>query len=293
MMSHADRWMFKGLLLLLLLIDLTGTLINTAFLDHDVIGAFGDPTVAVLSSIPSYFFFNSLSGVVITTTVQAYIARQIYRVDNRWWPLSMVILVCVLAEFGLGLYITEQVAIFRTLTTLAADKSFHIIAGLWNVLAAFVDIIAPFGLCALLHTVRTPFKKTNNIIDRIMMNLINRGLLVTIFQVVFVALWFGQPMAFNWSAVYFSSSKLYITTMLAILNMGSRTHNKESLSDPGSLDISYPRNSRGTSHVQSITPIGTLLSEPAAIHISRTVETYDDDGSAPMKSYKSDHVGAL
>ncbi|KAF8579507.1 hypothetical protein K439DRAFT_1637880 [Ramaria rubella] len=293
MTSHVDRWVFKGLLLFLLLVDLVGTIVSTALLDHNLIGGFGDPTGAVLFSIPNFLFFDSLSPVIITTAVQAYIARQIYRVDRRWWPLSMVILVCVLAEFGLGIYVVEQVAIFRAIQTLGDDKRFHIISGLWNVLAAFVDVIATFGLCALLHTVRTPFKKTNNIINRIMMNFINRGLLVTIFQVVFVALWFGQPTTLNWSAVYFSNSKLYMTTMLAILNMGNRSQNKERSSDPGSLDISYPRNSRGTSHVQSINPIGTLLSDPAAIQISRTVETHDDQESFQMKSYKSDHDGAL
>ncbi|KAF8579504.1 hypothetical protein K439DRAFT_1637872 [Ramaria rubella] len=267
MTSHVDRWVFKGLVrfntsfpssdYVSRLVDLVGTIVSTAFLDHNLIGGFGDPTGAVLFSIPNFLFFDSLSPAIITTAVQAYIARQIYGVDRRWWPLSMVIVSCS--------NVVEQIAIFRAIQTLGDDKRFHIISGLWNVLAAFVDLIATFGLCALLHTVRTPFKKTNNIINRIMMNFINRGLLVTIFQVGFVAL----------------------------LNMGNRSQNKENPSDLGSLDISYPRNSRGTSHVQSINPIGTLLTEPAAMHISRTLETYDDQESFPMKSYKSDHDGAL
>ncbi|KAF8581193.1 hypothetical protein K439DRAFT_247036 [Ramaria rubella] len=136
-------------------------------------------------------------------------------VDRRWWLLAVLILIGILGELGLGIYVVNQTAHLRSLSS-TSGGSFHLITGIWPAAASFVDIIATIGLCTLLHNVRTPFKSTNHLITRIMFNLINRGILITIMQLLFVALWFAQPATLNWTPFYFSTGKLYLTTMLAL-----------------------------------------------------------------------------
>ncbi|KAF8585054.1 hypothetical protein K439DRAFT_1660462 [Ramaria rubella] len=210
--SHSDRMLFKGIVILLVLIDLSGSLIATLLLDHNVIGAFGEPIGAALNSLPSYYFLESVGNVIITTTTQSYIAWAIYMVDRRRWPLCVIILIFILGELGFGIYVVGLLASFKSLSSISSGF-FHLAAGLWNSIVSFLDIIATIGLCTVLHTLRTPVKSTDRLINRIMFNFINRGVLITIMQLLFVVLWFAQPTTMIWIPFSFLTVKLYLTTM--------------------------------------------------------------------------------
>ncbi|KAF8592124.1 hypothetical protein K439DRAFT_386871 [Ramaria rubella] len=222
-------------------------------------------------------------------------------VDGRWWPVCVLILVSVLGEIGLGIYVMVQTAHLGTLSSLSVG-SFSLITGIWPAIASFVDIIATISLCTLLHTVRTPFKSTDHLINRIMFNLINRGILVTVVQVLFVALWFAQPTTLNWTPFYFSTGKLYLMTLLALLNMRGYTQNK--LHNMDSFDRhSYTIKNRWNDFGRSTVSFSSLsedvlnclenqnstsLAEEPAIHIGRTVEVFH--GNVRILAYQSTHL---
>ncbi|KAF8581211.1 hypothetical protein K439DRAFT_1636368, partial [Ramaria rubella] len=285
--SNSDRRLFKGALILLVLLDLSGTIVIALILDHNVIGAFAEPIGAALNSLPSYYSLENLANVIITTTAQSYIAWTIHVVDRRWWLLCVLILIGVLGEIGVGIYVVVHTAHLGSLSSTSGGL-FHLISGLWNVIASFVDIIATIGLCALLHTVRTPFKSTDHLINRVMFNFINRGVLITIAQVLFFALWFAQPTTLIWAPFSFLSGKLYLTTLLALLNMRGRTQNRHSNMD--TLDgHSYTLKTRGNNFGQNTNQNGTMPAEGPAIHVGRTVEIFHENrNSFPTDSYKAD-----
>ncbi|KAF8586891.1 hypothetical protein K439DRAFT_1659355 [Ramaria rubella] len=294
-LSNLDRRLFKGVVILLVLLDMLGTLVTILILDHNVIGAFGEPIDAALNSVPSYYLLEILGNVIIATTAQSYISWIIYRVDGRWWPLCVLILIGALGELGLGIYIMDKTAHLGSLSAISGG-SYHLITGIWPAVASFVDIIATIGLCTLLHTVRTPFKSTDHIINRIKFNLINRGILITIVQLLFVALWFAQPTTLNWTSFYFSTGKLYLTTLrtfiserptqldstdidcdsltVALLNMRTqdKLHNMDSLDGQR-----YNLTNRGNNSGRKTNQNGTTLVETPTVHIGRTVEIFHEN----------------
>ncbi|KAF8590337.1 hypothetical protein K439DRAFT_1657454 [Ramaria rubella] len=291
--SNSDRRVFKGIVILLLLLDLLGSLVIALVLDHNLIGSFGEPIDAArLYSLPrsdqtpvpstinqtkeycSYYFLENLGNVIVTIASQGYTAWTIHMMDGRWWPLCVLIFVGVLGELGLGIYIVAQIARVRSLLSISVG-SFHLIVGLWNGIASSVDIIATIGLCILLHTVRTPFKSTDHLINRIMFNFINRGVLITIVQILFVALWFAQPVTLNWTPFYFATGKLYLTTLLALLNMRSHTQNKHINMDSFN-ERQYTLKKRGNSFGQNTNQNDTALAEAPAVHIMKTVEIFHE-----------------
>ncbi|KAF8581191.1 hypothetical protein K439DRAFT_246859 [Ramaria rubella] len=280
--SNSDRRLFKGILIFLVLFDLLGTLVTTLLLDHNVIGAFAEPIGGTLNSVPSYYFLDNIGTVIIATTAQSYIAWIIYKVDHRWWPLAVLILVGVLGELGIGIFVVNQTAHLKSLSS-TSGGSYHLMTGIWPAIASFVDIIATIGLCTLLHTVRTPFKSTNHLINRIMFNLINRGILITIMQLLFVALWFAQPTTLNWIPFYFSTGKLYLTTLLALLNMRGRTQDNMDSFDGHSFTI---KNNFGRNTNQNGTPLAAV----PAVHIGTTVDVFHEYSSFPTDTYKTDET---
>ncbi|KAF8581216.1 hypothetical protein K439DRAFT_1636371 [Ramaria rubella] len=286
--SNSDRKIFKGVLILLVLLDLCGSLVITLVLDHNVIGSFGEPIGAALNSLPSYYFLENLGSVLVTIATQSYTAWTIYMVDGRWWPLCVLILGGVLGELGLGIYIVAQMAHGSSLSSISGG-SFHLIAGLWNAVASFVDIIATIGLCTLLHTVRTPFRSTDHLINRIMFNFINRGVLITVVQILFVALWFAQSTTLLWTPFYFATGKLYLTTLLALLNMKGHTENKHTHMDSFS-GRGYNLKNRGNNSGFGQNTNETTFPEAPAIHIATTVEIFHENDSFPTDGYKADEI---
>ncbi|KAF8577647.1 hypothetical protein K439DRAFT_535079 [Ramaria rubella] len=124
----------------------------------------------------------------------------------------------------------------------------------------------------VLHTAKTPFKSTDQLINRIMFNFVNRGVLITIVQISFVVWWFAQPTTFNWAPFYFATGKLYLTTLLALLNMRGRTQNKYSNMDPFG-GHSYTLKNPGNAFGQNAT--STLAEAPAIV--ARTVEIFNEN----------------
>ncbi|KAF8584802.1 hypothetical protein K439DRAFT_1103164 [Ramaria rubella] len=282
--SKSDSRLFKGMLILLVLFDLLGSIVITLILDHNVIGAFGDPIALNTLTSCRYFFLENLVDLIMTTAAQSYTAWSIYMLDCRWWPLCVLILIGVFGEIGLGIYVVEKVAHFEESSSLFSG-SVYLVSGLFYSIASLTDITATIGLCTLLHTVRTSFESTNQLINKIMFNFINRGVLITIVQVLFLAFWFVQPKTLNWTPFYFSAGKLYLTTMLAMLNMRDRTQNKHNNLDSLDGNSYSPKNLCFGKNTN-----GAALAKASEIHIARTVEIFNDNDSFPTDAYKADEI---
>ncbi|KAF8574130.1 hypothetical protein K439DRAFT_1642420 [Ramaria rubella] len=129
-----------------------------------------------------------------------------------------------------------------------------------------------------------------------MFNFVNQGVLVSIVQVLFLALWFAQPTTLNWIPFYFSSGKIYLTTLLSRgliliksivthrqLSMRGHTQNKHS--SMYSLDgPSFTPMNRGFGQHTN----GAMLTEAPGVHIARTVEIFNDTDSFPSNACKPD-----
>ncbi|KAF8574132.1 hypothetical protein K439DRAFT_1665556 [Ramaria rubella] len=307
--SNSDRKLFKVIVILLVLLDLVGSIVITILFDHNVIGGFVDPIA--LWSLPSYYFLESLGTVTLTTAAQSYTAWSIYILDRRWWPLCVLLLIGIWGQFGVGIFIVERTAHVKTILSFSSG-SIRLFTGIWCSIASFADIIATIGLCTLLHTVRTPFKRTDHLINRIMFIFINRGVLVTIVQVLFVVFWFAQPTNLNWTPFYFSCGKIHLTTLrtfiperltrihfnnidcvdpLAVALLNMRNHTQDQHNNIDSLDgNSYtPKNQSFGQHINQ-NRAAARLNEAPAVHIARTVEIFNDNGSFPSDADKPDEM---
>ncbi|KAL5492813.1 hypothetical protein ACEPAI_4261 [Sanghuangporus weigelae] len=92
-------------------------------------------------------------------------------------------------------------------------------------LAAAADILITLGLCFHLRKSKdneSGLKRTNNVINSLMIYFINRGALTSIFQVLALGTYTGLSSQQNWMIWHLILSKAYVNSLLAILN--ARTH---------------------------------------------------------------------
>ncbi|KAF8574131.1 hypothetical protein K439DRAFT_1624572 [Ramaria rubella] len=117
--SNSDRKLFKVILVLLVLLDLLGSIVITLVLDHNVL---------LLPRNPWRCHFDDRNDPDPLGSAQSYTAWTIYILDCRWWPLCVLILVDVFGEIGLGIYIVEKTIQVKSLSSVSGS-SFHV--GVW------------------------------------------------------------------------------------------------------------------------------------------------------------------
>jgi len=203
----------------MVLVDLLGTIVSTAEFQFNIIGGYTNITNLFASS--NYYILNNLCNIILTTLAQSFIARQIYLVNRSWWAASAVIGFFIVAELALGLYGTGILASFHSLLNLTEEK-FKLTTGFYNVLVLACDLVATISLCIVLRISRNEFKSTNELLSSLLRTFIGRGVLLVIFQAVFVILWFIEVSTFYWMPFFLITGKLYVTTLIALLNLRPR-----------------------------------------------------------------------
>jgi len=206
-----DSWSLRCLVIFLVTLDILGTVIDTVYLDQLFIKEYG--ILSVVQPIPSFVAAENVGTGVITSCVQFFLGWQIFRLDRRWWPASL--LISVFAFGGLILTIIINVELVNLES---GTKGFEIIAGTWNAMSALADIMATVSLCIILASAKGTIQKTNAILNSLLVYFINRGILLTVAQILFMVFWYAAPEKLIWYPFHFCLSKLYVNTFLAMLN---------------------------------------------------------------------------
>ncbi|KAI9058005.1 hypothetical protein FKP32DRAFT_1762002 [Trametes sanguinea] len=114
--------------------------------------------------------------------------------------------------------------------------------------AVAIDALLAATLVITLHKSRTGFKRTDSLIDLLIIYTINTGLVTGVFGVlsfIFALIW---PNSLIWSACNLVATKTYATSLLAVLNSRKRLTDKvsEDCFDSGTINLSALKTTSGT-----------------------------------------------
>jgi len=157
---------------------------------------------------------------LITLLVQSFYAHQIWSLSRNKLLTSILVLL-VIVVFALGLEITVDIIEDGSAVHLASNRVL-IVGGFVQGLAALCDIIITASLCWFLHSKRTGIKRTEKLLDRLIILAINRGLITTIAQLCFLILNVSVPGKVYWFPFHQAVGKLYTNSYLAMLNVRAR-----------------------------------------------------------------------
>ncbi|KAJ7638495.1 hypothetical protein FB45DRAFT_903044 [Roridomyces roridus] len=155
--------------------------------------------------------FNGLIGFI----VQSFLTMRVWRLSNRNIPLTVLTASLVLAEFACSVVFTIQSLQLHTWAELGELKGLSMSV---NVLGAVSDFLIAMILVYYLRQSKTGFKRSDNMISKLIAFSVSTGLLTSIcaiLSLVSIVVW-GNTLIYV--AFYFCLGRLYFNSVLATLN---------------------------------------------------------------------------
>jgi len=206
-----DRLPIKLLVSFLLLADTVNFAFDVAFTYRYTITLFGNFEAVALSN----WVFNTdpVMVVIISSTVQSFFAWRVARLTGYKW-IGILLGLSAFAQFLCGLGTAIGCSIVKEFLRF---QEFRVVVIIWLVLSAVTDIAITGILSWYLHSHRTGFSSTNDIISRLIRITVQTGLITTIWAIVdlIVYLSFSNSLHLIFNIPL---CKLYTISLLSTLN---------------------------------------------------------------------------
>ncbi|KAG2119084.1 uncharacterized protein F5147DRAFT_668132 [Suillus discolor] len=217
--------------------------------------------------------FNGFTGFM----VQSFLAMRVYRLSNKNMIITASVMSLVITELVIVvIYVIKAVG----LTTFTQVPQIRSLSMSINAVAAAGDILIAALLCTFLQRSRTGFRRSDTMINKLMLFTINTGLLTSVcamMSFISIVVW---PDTYIYIAFYFCVGRLYCNSLLATLN-ARKGIRRDSHDEHMSISLHKARRPINN-------PIGSSQMEmpnDLAIRIDTTQE-YTEDEFASEKDFK-------
>ncbi|KAF9043365.1 hypothetical protein BJ165DRAFT_239141 [Panaeolus papilionaceus] len=147
-----------------------------------------------------------------TFVVQVYFASCIYRLKKEAKVLPILIVILAVTQIGAGIAQDVKVASLQSFAQLGKTAPTY---ELQSAATLACDLLITASLLYRLNSSKTGIKSTNSMLDRLMINAINRGGLTAFAAAWNLIFFIALPDAFWFIVGLFVSSKLYMNSALA------------------------------------------------------------------------------
>ncbi|PIL34891.1 hypothetical protein GSI_02678 [Ganoderma sinense ZZ0214-1] len=173
----------------------------------------------LLLNVPRASAFENGVSVLLRTLTQWYVPPfgALYALSNRQQASLLIefgALACAFSSFSLGIVVSLHMYTDSYIFSLAT-VNMRIIAGIDNGTSVICDIVIMVSLCYYLHSRRTGFRRTDSIINRLIVYAVNRGALTTICQGGEMVTMVVLPGRFMFVPFALVGGKLYCNTLFA------------------------------------------------------------------------------
>ncbi|KAF7330747.1 hypothetical protein MVEN_02413400 [Mycena venus] len=272
--KYRDRLALKTMVAVLWILDT----LTTIFVAHSLfLFVFGLLNKKVDVNIPWSFTAEKLLVTIITFIAQCFYAHTIWKVSrNR--IITVFISVLAVGTFALGIYTTVHLFQNAALNSIST-RSFLIVSGLVQGLAALNDIVITGSLSYYLHIKRSSLPSSEKLIDTLIIYAVSRGVLTAVAQIMFLVLNVAMPHHQYWLPFHMAVGKLYVNSVLATLNVRQSLSQTEIILGPG---ISTRGNNAHMSEGdQTATKPITFAAVRGASSVSTTVGTFSRGSVVP------------
>ncbi|KZT25692.1 hypothetical protein NEOLEDRAFT_332787 [Neolentinus lepideus HHB14362 ss-1] len=267
-----DLWHIK----LLVAASFISDTIHQALISHTVytyvVTNFNNPAILgnLIWSLLIEVLFNGFTALM----VQVFFTIRIWKLSERNIPITVGVMLLVLAEFGAVLAYTIKSLSLRTFVELSQLKGLSMSV---NGLAAAGDVAIAFVLCTMLHRSRTGFRQSDTMITKLIIFCVNTGLLTSACAVLSLVFITALPSTFIYICFYFTLGRLYLNSLLATLNARKSIRSNAGGPSDFSENISLPLtevNVRRTASMSASEPKGhSSVGRPIAVRIETCTET--------------------
>jgi len=208
--------------------------------------------------------FNGFTALL----VQSFFVLRIWKLSERNLWLTIPVLLLVLGEFGAVLGYVIQALQLSTFDQLDGLKPLSMTV---NALAAAGDVLIAAILCTMLHRSRTGFKRSDSLINKLIIFTINTGFLTSVCAVLSLVTIVALPDTFVYICFYFTLGRLYSNSLLATLNARKLLRDKAAVGEVLSLELQHT----STGQIQS--PGGIAIRVDTTKEMARDNSSYKFD----------------
>ncbi|PAV17529.1 hypothetical protein PNOK_0759400 [Pyrrhoderma noxium] len=243
-----------------------------------------------LGIIVPTLLYEVIISAIICLFVQSFFVLRIWKLSHKNIYITVVLLALVLAEFLSCAIYTEKALKLKTYQNLAKIVN---LSRTINVLSAASDVAIAMALIWLLQQSRTGFRRSDNMINRLILFSLNTGLLTSLDAIMSLVTITVFPTTFIYIMFFVTISRLYTNSLMATLN--SRKSLSGGLGDESTGDASS--NQRYRARAVEIEAPSTLKfdqginSRGLSIKVNTESETMRDENvkrSAPSADSETD-----
>ncbi|KAJ7263245.1 hypothetical protein B0H12DRAFT_1103888 [Mycena haematopus] len=219
--SPKDKWSIKSFVLVVMFFETTQIVFFFRSTHYRFVQRFGIVEEDLIWSDSLQLLANYLTAF----TVQLYFASRIYRltreamsmIESRAsaWGVYVIVLLAVV-QMAAGLAQTIWSYHLRSYSKLDQTKA---ITTLQTAASLACDLAITGFLCVFLHQNKPGLPRTEKLMNTLMLNSVNRGMLTALSSAGTMILFLVRPDTFWFFLTLAPNSKLYINSMLATLNM--------------------------------------------------------------------------
>ncbi|KLO17951.1 hypothetical protein SCHPADRAFT_900136 [Schizopora paradoxa] len=208
-----DAWQLKLLVAVVWALDSAHQALITASVYRYLITNFFNP--AHLNAIEATLRHMVILNVVIIAVVQGFFLFRVWRLSQKNYVLVGILGILNGAQFvSIAVYYGKC----YHMTSLAQLQTLLTLEKICNVFGAVSDISIAGTLVFLLRKSRTGFKRTETLVNRLVMFTINTGLITSMCAIMALVSVLAWPNTFLYIAFYLLISRLYTNSLLATLN---------------------------------------------------------------------------
>lgn len=208
-----DPWYIRWMVIVTCTFDAIHLSFITHSLYHYLVTGYHDELE--LQKIVWTIIMEALLTGVNGGLVQTFYTYRVWKLSKRNHFLSGFILFLIFATTGSG---TAWVVLGMQAKTYRELLKINPLTITINALSTAVDILIAASLCFFLHTSRTGFKRSDSIITRLMVFVVNTGMLTTICAVSSLIALVVSPNTLIYATFYFCIGRFYTNSFLATLN---------------------------------------------------------------------------
>lgn len=264
-----DLWPTKLLVGAVMTFDTIHQVLITHTVYWYCVASWGNPTALqlIVWSMRAQVIFSGLTALL----VQSFLTMRVWRMSEKNKLLTGAVVLLVLGELAVVIAYECLTSKLKNYAELAEVKYLSILI---NGLAAAGDVLIAGALCTLLHLSRTGFRKSDTMINRLILFSVNTGVLTSVCALGSLISILVAGQTFIYIAFFFCIGRLYTNSLLATLNARESIRKVGSATTPSDASFSMSKLAKTT--------VGTR--RPTDISIK--IDTMTDFGADQKLNYR-------
>ncbi|KAH7913700.1 hypothetical protein BJ138DRAFT_1111246 [Hygrophoropsis aurantiaca] len=215
----SDRWPLKSLIAVLWVVDTFHIIcVGNAVYNYLVVQYFNP---VALETTQWTINVHVILTCFVESLVQMFFAYRVYILSNRNKLITGAIVLLSCIQFGFGFSMTVKaftLKYFATLTTVEWIVGTSLSCNL------ACDVLTAVSMVYFLHASKTGFKRTESILNTLIIYALSTGTLTSIVATLNIAVFLAMPTNFVNIGVNITMSKLYSNALLATVNARNSGH---------------------------------------------------------------------